>query len=234
MRFQGDPVVCIVATDRYLAEDAAEAIEIDYDVLPAVLNYADAVRDGAPLVDDSLHQQSGFASELREGRRRGAHARRRTRSWKRRSRSIGRPICRSRPAAASPSGTRGREHLTFHVGNQVPHPLRTQLAARLRLSESQVTVIVPPMSEAASARRSRSTARNSRSRRSPGSLRRPVRWREDRMENLQAASHAREQTCRVRAGVDRDGRILALDFAIEEDFGAYCFYPPIIWRVWSP
>ena len=37
VRFQGDPVVCIVANDRYLAEDAAEAVEIDYDVLPAVL-----------------------------------------------------------------------------------------------------------------------------------------------------------------------------------------------------
>ena len=56
-------------------------------------------------------------------------------------------------------------------------------------------------------------------------LRRPVRWREDRSENLLAASHAREDAARTRAAVDCDGRIRALELEIVEDFGAYCFYP---------
>jgi aerobic carbon-monoxide dehydrogenase large subunit len=56
-------------------------------------------------------------------------------------------------------------------------------------------------------------------------LSRPVRWREDRSENLMAASHAREDVARTRAAVNRDGRILALELEIAEDFGAYCFYP---------
>jgi carbon-monoxide dehydrogenase large subunit len=55
--------------------------------------------------------------------------------------------------------------------------------------------------------------------------RRPVRWREDRLENLSSASHAREDVCLSRAAIDSDGRILALEIAIEEDFGAYCFFP---------
>jgi carbon-monoxide dehydrogenase large subunit len=52
-----------------------------------------------------------------------------------------------------------------------------------------------------------------------------VRWREDRLENLTAACHAREETAVTRTAVAADGRILALDLAIDADFGAYCFFP---------
>lgn len=223
VRFQGDPVVCIVATDRYLAEDAAEAVVTNYEALPAVFTFSDAVRSGAPLVDDSLssnlvsHQT--FNKGDVQGRMRGAYA-------------VAEISFRQHRQTHLPIETRGclaiwdsgREHLTFHIGNQVPHPLRTQLAARLRLSESQVTVISPDVGggfgqKIALYREELTVAALARH------LRRPVRWREDRLENLQASSHAREQTCRVRAGVDREGRILALDLTIEEDFGAYCFYP---------
>ena len=223
VRFQGDPVVCIVATDRYLAEDAAEAVDIDYEVLPAVLSYADAVRDDAPLVDDSLDgnlvSHQSFAKGEVEARMRSAHAVVEASFSQHRQTHL--PI-ETRGCVAVWDG--GREHLTFHIGNQVPHPLRTQLAARLRLSESQVTVISPDVGggfgqKIALYREELTVAALARH------LRRPVHWREDRMENLQASSHAREQTCRVRAGVDAQGRILALDLAIEEDFGAYCFYP---------
>jgi carbon-monoxide dehydrogenase large subunit len=223
VRFQGDPVVCIVATDRYLAEDAAENVAIGYEVLPAVLNYADAVRDGAPLVDDSLKSNlvshQSFAKGDVEARMRSAHAVVEASFSQHRQTHL--PI-ETRGCIAIWDG--GREHLTFHIGNQVPHPLRTQLAARLRLSESQVTVISPDVGggfgqKIALYREELTVAALARH------LRRPVRWREDRMENLQASSHAREQTCRVRAAVDAQGRILALDFTIEEDFGAYCFYP---------
>ncbi len=223
VRFQGDPVVCVVATDRYLAEDAAELIEIDYEILPPVLSYEDAVRPDAPLVDDTLVSNLVSHQDFEKGdvkaRMNAAHAVVEASFTQHRQTHL--PIeTRGCLAIWDP----GREHLTFHIGNQVPHPLRTQLAARLRLSESQVTVIVPDVGggfgqKIALYREELTVAALARH------LRRPVRWREDRMENLQSASHAREQTCRMRAGVDRDGRILALDFAIEEDFGAYCFYP---------
>jgi aerobic carbon-monoxide dehydrogenase large subunit len=223
VRFQGDPVVCIVATDRYLAEDAAEAVEIDYETLPAVLSYDEAVRAGAPLVDDSLASnlvsRQSFAKGDVEARVRTAHAVVETTFSQQRQTHL--PIETRGCIAIWDSG---REHLTFHIGNQVPHPLRTQLAARMRLSESQVTVISPDVGggfgqKIALYREELAVAALARH------LRRPIRWREDRMESLQASSHAREQTCRVRAGVDADGRILALDLIIEEDFGAYCFYP---------
>jgi carbon-monoxide dehydrogenase large subunit len=105
----------------------------------------------------------------------------------------------------------------------VPHPFRTQLAARMRLNEAQVTVICPDIGGAfgqkiALYREELTVAALARE------LRRPVRWREDRAENLIAASHAREDVARTRAAVDGDGRILGLELEIVEDFGAYCFY----------
>src|SRR5258708_26198509 len=54
VRFIGDPVVCIIATDRYLAEDAAELVTIDYEVLEPVADLDRALAAGAPLVDESL------------------------------------------------------------------------------------------------------------------------------------------------------------------------------------
>jgi carbon-monoxide dehydrogenase large subunit len=118
----------------------------------------------------------------------------------------------------------GRRHLTFHVGTQVPHPYRTTLAARLRLSESQVTVISPDVGggfgqKIALYREELTIAAAARY------LKQPVRWREDRMENLLASSQAREDFCRTRAAVDGEGRLLALELEIIEDFGAYSFYP---------
>jgi len=64
VRFQGDPVACVIAANRYLAEDAAEAVEVSWEVLPAVTSMTQALRADAPLVDDALpdnllsHQQA--------------------------------------------------------------------------------------------------------------------------------------------------------------------------------
>ena len=74
VRFQGDPVVCVVASDRYLAEDAAEAIEIDYDVLQHVLNFADAVAETASLVDESLPSNLVSHQSFQKGRGEDPHA----------------------------------------------------------------------------------------------------------------------------------------------------------------
>jgi carbon-monoxide dehydrogenase large subunit len=94
----------------------------------------------------------------------------------------------------------------------------------MRLNEAQVTVICPDIGGAfgqkiALYREELTVAALARE------LRRPVRWREDRAENLIAASHAREDVARTRTAVDAKGRILALELEIVEDFGAYCFYP---------
>jgi carbon-monoxide dehydrogenase large subunit len=223
VRFHGDPVACIIAESRYLAEDAAERVEVDYEPLPAVADVAQALADGAPRVDESLPSNlvsvQNFSTGDVAARKREAH--RVVECAFHQSRLTHLPI-ETRGCAAV--WDEGRQHLTLHIGNQVPHPLRTQVAARMRLSESQVTVASPDVGggfgqKIALYREELTVCAASRQ------LRRPVRWREDRMENLLASSHAREDSCRTRAAVTEEGRLLGLELEILEDFGAYCFYP---------
>lgn len=223
VRFQGDPVACVVATDRYRAEDAAALVMVEYDPLDAVVDMHAALGPDAPLVDESIgtnlisHQR--FAAGDVAAREREADKIVEATFYQPRQTQL--PI-ETRGCAAV--WDEGRRHLTFHTGTQVPHPTRTQLAARLGLSESQVTVVCAEIGgsfgqKLALYREELTVAALARH------LRRPVRWREDRMENLLASSHAREQLCRTRAAVSSSGRLLSLELEMLEDFGAYCFYP---------
>ncbi|TAK81787.1 MAG: xanthine dehydrogenase family protein molybdopterin-binding subunit [Betaproteobacteria bacterium] len=223
VRFHGDPVACVIATSRYLAEDAAEQVEADYEALPAVADFDQALAPGAPLVDESvpsnLVSRQAFTTGEVAARKREAH--RVVECTFSQQRMTHLPV-ETRGCAAV--WDEGRRHLTLHIGSQVPHPLRTQVAARMRLSESQVTISSLDVGggfgqKIALYREELTVAAASRQ------LKRPVRWREDRMENLLAASHAREDRCRTRAAVTKEGRLLGLELQIEEDFGAYCFYP---------
>lgn len=223
VRFQGDPVACVVARDRYLAEDAAELVAIEYAPLPAVATMADALAPGAALVDEALGTNRISRQTFVQGDVAGV--------MRTAPRIVEASFAQHRQTHL-PIETRGciavwdegRQHLTFHVASQVPHPYRSQLAARLRLAETQVTVIVPDIGggfgqKITLYREELTVAALSRA------LKRPIRWREDRYENLVASAHAREDVCRTRAAVDEQGRLLALEFSIAEDFGAYCFYP---------
>lgn len=223
VRFQGDPVACVIASNRYLAEDAAEQVQVDYELLPAVSCMAEALRPGAALVDEALtsnllSHQSATHGDVAAAMQ-AAH--RVVRSTFSQHRQTHLPI-ETRGCIAD--WDEGRQHLNFHVGIQVPHPYRSTLAARLRLTESQVTVLSPDVGggfgqKIALYREELTVAAASRQ------LGRPVRWREDRMENLLASSQAREDLCHTRAAVDAQGRVLALELDILEDFGAYSFYP---------
>ena len=223
VRFDGDPVACVVAETRHAAEDAAELVAVDYDPLPAVASVPAALAAGAARVDDALDSNlvshQGFAAG--DPARRFADAYRVVEARFAQHRQTHAPL---EPRGCCAVWDEGRQHLTLHVGNQAPHPLRTALAARMGLSESQVTVLCPDIGGAfgqkiALYREELCVAALARA------LRRPVRWREERGENLLAAAHSREQTAHTRAAVDADGRITALELSLVEDFGAYCFYP---------
>jgi len=223
VRFQGDLVACVVATDRYLAEDAAEQVMVEFEPLPVVTDMWQALEADAVQVDPGVpgnlvsHQTYSNGDPQSVSR----HAYRVVEATFQQQRQTHVPI-ETRGCAAVWDA--GRDHLTFHIGTQVPHPLRTQLAQRLRLSESQVTVISPDVGgsfgqKIALYREELTVAALARH------LKRPVRWREDRLENLTAAANSREDFCRTRAAVDEHGTLLALDLEIREDFGAYCFFP---------
>ncbi len=223
VRFVGDPVACVIACDRYVAEDAAELVEVDYVPLPAIASMAGAAAEDAALVDatvpHNLVAEESFSAGDPEGAFRRAAQVVEARFVQHRQTHL--PIeTRGIACVFDP----GREHLTVHTGNQAPHPLRTALAARLGLSESQITVISPDVGggfgqKIALLREELVVAALARR------LGRPVRWREDRLENLLASLHAREETVTVQAAVDGLGRLLGLRARIEADMGAYCFFP---------
>ena len=77
VRFQGDPLACVIATDRYVAEDAVEQVVVNYDVLPAVSTMWQALEPDSSRVDDSLasnllsHQHAKHGDT--DARRREAH-----------------------------------------------------------------------------------------------------------------------------------------------------------------
>ncbi len=223
VRFQGDLVACVVATDRYVAEDAVERVLVDYEALPAVTDMWQALEPDAaqvdPMVPGNRVSHQTFTSGQPDAV--SASAYRVVESTFSQQRQTHVPI-ETRGCAAI--WDRGREHLTFHIGTQVPHPLRTQIAARLKLDESQVTVISPDVGgsfgqKIALYREELAVAALARQ------LQRPVRWREDRLENLTASANSREDFCRTRAAVDEHGTLLSLDLEMREDFGAYCFFP---------
>lgn len=123
VRFQGDPVACVIATDRYVAEDAAEQVMVDYEVLPAVSTMWQALEADSPRVDESLdsnllsHQHADHGDV--EARKREAH--RVIESTFSQHRQTHLPI-ETRGCIAV--WDEGRQHLAFHVGTQVPHPYR--------------------------------------------------------------------------------------------------------------
>lgn len=223
VRFQGDLVACVVATDRYVAEDAAERVIVEFAPLPVVTDMWQALDAHAaqvdPMVPGNLVSHQTYSHGDPEAAKKRAF--RVVEATFQQQRQTHVPI-ETRGCAALWDA--GRDHLTFHVGTQVPHPLRTQLAQRLKLSESQVTVISPDVGgsfgqKIALYREELTVAALARH------LKRPVRWREDRLENLTAAANSREDFCRTRAAVDEHGTLLALDLEMREDFGAYCFFP---------
>jgi carbon-monoxide dehydrogenase large subunit len=223
VRFDGDLVACVVARSRVAAEDAVELVTVEYEPLPAVVSARAALAKDAVRVDDDLDTNLVSHQSFSAGdpERRFAEAYRVVEARFSQQRQTQAPL---EPRGCCAVWDEGRQHLTMHVGNQAPHPYRTALAARLGLAESQITVICPDIGGAfgqkiALYREELAVAALARV------LKRPVRWREERGENLLGAAHAREQDVTTRAAVDADGLITALDLRIVEDFGAYCFYP---------
>ncbi|MCW2869726.1 molybdopterin-dependent oxidoreductase [Actinacidiphila oryziradicis] len=223
VRFVGDPVAVVVADSRYTAEDAAALVRVEYQLLQPALDLAASLEGRAPLVDETVDSNVVFREHFSAGDAAtafaGAHRVVRTRFSHQRMTHA--PM-ETRGCAAVWDA--GRAELTMYTGTQVPHPYRTQLAARLRLAEHQVRVIVQDVGGSFGQklivhREELAVAALARH------LDRPVRWREDRVENLTAALSAREDSAEVETAVTADGRILAMRAHLTSDFGAYALFP---------
>jgi carbon-monoxide dehydrogenase large subunit len=223
VRFVGDPLACVVATSPYLAEDAADLVEVEYGPLPAVVATEAALREDAPLVDESLPSNVVCRQRFEYGDPAGAFAQADEVVEARFSqgRQTHTPL---EPRGCLAHWNPGDLTITLWSGNQAPHPLRTALAARMAIPENHARVVTPDVGGGFGQkiplfREELTACALSRA------LGRPIKWIEDRRENLLASTHAREDLVSVRLAVEHDGTILGVEASILADFGAYCFYP---------
>jgi carbon-monoxide dehydrogenase large subunit len=221
--YAGEPVAVVVAADRYAAEDAAEQVAVDYELLPAVASVDAAMREGAPILHEGWTNNAFVKRYLDVGDVDSAFAA---------ADGVVRLRCVTHRHAGVPLEGRvsladynpARGELTIWSATQVPHLMRTGLADALRFPEHRLRVIAPDVGGGFGIKANLF----------PEDvvlcllalrLERPVKWTEDRREHLLASVHAREHVHEVEAAYRRDGTVLGLRARVRVDIGAYSVWP---------
>ena len=223
VRFVGEAVAVVVAENPYVAEDGVERVLVTYDPLPAAVALESAARDDAPLVHEELGTnvvlESTFATEGLDEAFAGA-----TRIIKetfRTGRIAGVPM---EPRGCLATTGRAGEELTMWTATQIPNVVKTALAKLLGHPESGIRVITPDVGGGF----------GTKAHFYPEELvcpalalkyGRPVKWIQDRREELLTNIHAREHIYTVEAGIDGDGVIVAMRCNMMANAGAYSSYP---------
>src|ERR1017187_9041673 len=219
-----EPVAVVIADDPYVAEDAAEAVDVEWTPLQAIADLDAACAAGARQVHGEL---SGNClvdlTLLDDGRLEEIFASAPV--------VVGGVFTSARVAALPMEGRAcladwddRDEQVVVHISTQVPHQVRSGIAQALGIPERGVRVIAPDVGggfglKCVVGREEVVVAGVARR------LRQPVSWIEDRQENLTASFHGHEQRYDVRAAFDADGRILGLAAEIDCDVGAYSAFP---------
>lgn len=232
--FEGQPVASVVAVSREVAEDALDALTVQYEPLPHVTSSDQALEPDAPLVWPHLGTNLAAATVHRQGdpEARFADAAVTVGGSFRIGRVTGLPM-EGRAVLAEWSDA--RRELTVLSSTQVPHLLRMQLAEALRLPESSVRVIAPDVGggfglklgiypeDILASLHALDTGM-------------PVKWTEDRLEHFLAATHARESEHEAAVSVSGNGTLTALRDTYSIDMGAYNspFGPPMLTNLMLP
>jgi carbon-monoxide dehydrogenase large subunit len=220
VHYVGEPVAVVIATSRYIAEDALELIDIDYEELPAISSTAAALAPGAPLAhlrakdNIAVHavQRAGDAdaafataphvlSETFRITRGGGHS----------------MECR---AVAARYDTVTRQ-LVIWDSTQAPHYARNALANLYDMHEDDIRLIAPADVGGGFGPKAQFYGEEAVIPWVAMQLRRPVKWIEDRRENFISAMMERTQTHRIKVAFDDDGTLIAMKDVFEHDQGAY-------------
>jgi len=215
--YVGQPVVAVVATNRRLAEDAAELVQVEYRPLPPVLDPAAALQPDTTTIHPHLPSNEaariGYAFGDLESAKSAAAA------VVQRELRIGRhaamPMeCRGVLARPATSG-----HLEVITSTQIPHRVRETICAATGLPEDAVRVHTVDVGGGFGGK-ANVYGEEAVLLALADRLHRPVAWIEDRAEHLISAAHGRDQTHRCRLTVAADGEILALEDDFVIDVGA--------------
>jgi carbon-monoxide dehydrogenase large subunit len=221
--WQGEAVAAVVATSRAQAEDAAEAVTVEYEELDAVTDMRTALDPQTPVIHTSLGDNLAFerthdagavdqafsdADEVVEadfifGRHTGVTL---------------------EPRAVVADWNVAEERLTIYQGSQAPHMVQNIAALHLGLEESQVRVVCKDVGGSFGIKvhiyaDEMATYALSRL------LRRPIKFVADRVESFNTDIHARDHRCNGKIGVKRDGTITAFEIDDLTGIGPYSMYP---------
>ncbi|HVM13472.1 MAG TPA: xanthine dehydrogenase family protein molybdopterin-binding subunit [Egibacteraceae bacterium] len=222
VRFVGEPVVAVLHPDPYTVEDAAEAVTVDIEPHEPVTGILEALEPGSSRVHDdwpdNIHvrriQRYGDLDAAR------AEANRSVRRVFRTNRQAGVPLeNRGCLAVPEPDG-----RLTLWSSTQVPHLVRTYVAAELGMPEHSLRVVAPDVGGGFGVKghvfgEEVLVAWLARE------LGAPVKWVEDRREHLLASIHGRDHLHAVEALVTDDGKVLGIRVQLLVDAGAYSVFP---------
>jgi carbon-monoxide dehydrogenase large subunit len=219
--YVGEPIVAVIAENRYVAEDAAQLVVVDYDPLPVLADPRDAAKPDAPLVNSRQAEPGNIVQNLDFGHgdadKAFANAAHVVRSELYQHRGVSNSMeCRGSIARYDPL----RKTFTMWSSCQAPHSHRSVLVYLLGLDEAQIRVIVPsigggfgpkllfyPEDGIISA--------------AALLLGRPIKWIEDRREHLITTTQERDQFWDVEMALDAEGKILGLRGQMYHDQGAY-------------
>ncbi|MHA3703682.1 xanthine dehydrogenase family protein molybdopterin-binding subunit [Jatrophihabitans sp. YIM 134969] len=217
VRFVGEPVAVVVATDQYLAADAAEAVEVEYEPLPVLTTIDEAMAEGAAPIVPNLASNVVMDMPLTED-----DAQAEIDAAPRRS-SLRIVNQRLAPVPIEPIGCLAnwtRDGLTLWGTVQAPHPIRNELCTMFGLSQQEVRVVAPDVGGAFGSKATfypEYILTSELSRR----LGRPVKYVETRSESMLAMTHGRAQTQDLVIAYDDDANIQALQVKIIQDCGAW-------------
>lgn len=223
VRYVGEPVVAVVAENRYIAEDALDHIQIAYEPLPFAIHAKDAAADDAPL----LHEEAGTnAIIVRSFGRGDVDA-----AFAAAAVQVGATFRLRRKTAMAVENRaylaewdRRRRALTLHSSTNIPGVIRDVLSGCLDLPGNRLRVVAPDVGGSFGGKGSlypeemlvAVLARK---------LQRPIKWSGDRLEDLTATSQAFDELMHAELAVDGEGRLLGLRTDVIGDIGAYSIYP---------
>ena len=214
VRYAGEPVAVVVARDRYLAEDAAELVDVDYEPLEAIVDPLAAAEAGH-VVSDRSFRYGDPEAELA-----GAHTVVRGRF----------PFGRWTATPVECFGViadwdHAADSLTVWTNFQGPFTLHTVAAGALGLPAARLRLLTPPESGGSFGVKAGVFGYVVLAGLTSKVCGVPVRWIEDRLEHLAAAGSATHRITDVEAGFAADGELLALGYDVIEDVGAYLRAP---------
>ena len=229
VRYAGEAVAMVIATDRYTAEDALALIDVDYEPLPVIspANLAEATTPDTPLVHGDTPNNIAAHLVQHVGDVDAAFAR---------ATHIFRRHVQLDRSASQPLETRGvvarfdrfEQALTVWDSTQGPISIRNGLAVLFGLPADKVRVTAPDVGGGFGVKIMLFYPDEVLVPLAAMRLNRPVKWIEDRLEHMTAANHERGQVHDISVAMDAEGHILGLRDVFLHDTGAYCPYGIIV------